>query len=61
MRRWLPLAFSLLSFCPEQDTNKCNDDRDCEEDAGERCQILSDPETGKKDGNCVVGGQPVAA
>jgi len=62
VKRWLWLSLGLIPFCPEPDhTKTCNDDHDCVEDAGQRCQILTNPETGKKEGECVFGGQPVEA
>jgi hypothetical protein len=58
MRRWLPLAFGLINWCPKSDDDRCNNDNDCDEDQGFRCQILQDPVTGKEKGECVLGGDP---
>ena len=49
------MLFGLISWCPDQDSNKCNNDKDCDEEEGFRCQILTDPEDGKERGECVKG------
>jgi hypothetical protein len=57
MRRWLPLAFGLINWCPSSDDDRCNNDNDCDEDDGFRCQVLID-ENGQQKGECVKGADP---
>ena len=57
---WFPFALGLINWCPDDQpkSDKCNNDNDCEDN--ERCQILTDPESGKERGHCVIGGDPVS-